>query len=243
MNMSNNWFQFKEFKIVQENSAMKVGVDSVLFGACISFNSPIRVLDIGTGTGLLAFMALQRTGAQITAVEIEEQAYQDCLRNVKLNRREDRIEVIHTSFQDFAFQTAIRFDHIICNPPWYNNTYESTELNRNTARQNKLLSCSELINGVNRILSETGYFSLIIPIVADFDYKNEAKKRDLNCFNRILIRPTMNKIHHRVILEFSRKAVETKTGEVSIRDYKTGLYSDEYRKLTKDFYLDKRNEK
>jgi tRNA1Val (adenine37-N6)-methyltransferase len=237
--MSNNWFQFKEFKILQEQSAMKVGVDSVLFGACITYRLPENILDIGSGTGLLSFMAFQRTGAKITAVEIEELSYQENLNNVKLNDKQNDIEVIQDSFQHFAEYCSSRFDHIISNPPWFNNSYESPIEKRNSARQNTILTCTELLNGVDRLLTQTGIFSVIVPFDNDTIYRNEAAKRDLFCFNRIMIRPNQNKSHHRVILEFSRRNEETKTSEVCIRDYHTGQYTEEYIGLTNDFYLDK----
>ena len=93
--MSNNWFQFKRFKIFQDKAAMKVGSDSVLLGSTASFNNPKHVLDIGTGTGLLALMAEQRTNANIIAVEIEENAFEQCAENIKYNNKQQKIKVFH----------------------------------------------------------------------------------------------------------------------------------------------------
>jgi tRNA1Val (adenine37-N6)-methyltransferase len=237
--MSNSWFQFKNFRIIQEHSAMKVGVDSVLFGSCIGFRSPGHILDIGAGTGLLSFMAHQRTGAGVTAVEIDENSYKECLQNIEMNNKQGIIRVFYGSFQDFAVQSTDTFDHIISNPPWFQSAYDSPDQIRNLARQSVHLSAVDMIKGVDRLLSENGFFSVIVPYDSDFEYKQEAANKELYCFNRIMIRPTQKKFHHRVILEFSRQNVETKTSEICIRDALTGGYTEEYKRLTKDFYLDK----
>lgn len=235
--MANQWFQFKEFKIIQEKSAMKVGVDSVLFGACISFASPESVLDIGSGTGLLSFMALQRTGAKITGVEIDRPSYEECLQNILLNKKQSEIEVIHSTFQDFAVIAGRTFDHIISNPPWFNNSYSSSDSNRNTARQNASLPIYELFEGVGRLLSEKGVFSVIIPYENEAFFIAEAEKIGLKCFRRVWVRPHLEKAFHRSILEFSFNEPEKTQMEVCIRDYQTGRYSDQYKALTKAFYL------
>ncbi|NPA44476.1 MAG: methyltransferase, partial [Chlorobi bacterium] len=116
--MGNSWFQFQQFKINQDKTAMKVGVDSVLLGASASFNNPKNILDIGAGTGLLSFMAEQRTNAKITAVEIEYNAFLQCKENILHNKKEKHIEVINISIQKFAQDYIYKFDHIICNPPY-----------------------------------------------------------------------------------------------------------------------------
>ena len=99
--MANTWFKFKNFTLNQDKTAMKVGVDSVLLGSIASFDNPQKVLDIGTGTGILAFMAEQRTGAQIYAVEINENSYSQCLENITLNSKSEIIHAFHISFQEF----------------------------------------------------------------------------------------------------------------------------------------------
>jgi tRNA1Val (adenine37-N6)-methyltransferase len=235
--MANHWFQFKQFKIIQEKSAMKVGVDSVLFGACISFASPKSVLDIGTGTGLLAFMALQRTGANITGVEIDLPSYEECLQNILLNKKKSEIEVIHSTFQDFTVTAGRTFDHIISNPPWFNNSYSSPDNNRNTARQNASLPINELCEGVGLLLSAKGVFSVIIPYENEAVFIAEAEKIGLKCFRRVWVRPHLEKAFHRSILEFSFNEKESTHLEVCIRNYQTRRYSDEYKALTKAFYL------
>lgn len=138
--MGNTWFQFQQFKINQDKTSMKVGVDSVLLGATASFGNPKNILDIGAGTGLLSFMAEQRTNAKIVAVEIEKNAFSQCKENIIFNKKEDKIEVHNVSVQDFAKQKTNKFDHIICNPPYFENSYLSEINVKNIARHTNELS-------------------------------------------------------------------------------------------------------
>ena len=235
--MSNNWFQFKEFKIFQDKAAMKVGADSVLLGSSATFNEPKYVLDIGTGTGILAFMAEQRTKANIIAVEIEENAYEQCKENIRFNNKQDKIKVYHKSFQDYYKSTDIKFDHVICNPPFFENSYKSGDDKRNIARHNNSLKPEELFKGVAEILSDKGIFSVIISADNYEKYLQFSRQYKIPCFNIIKIFPKTGKDAHRYILEFSKEKRKQLTGSIIIRDHDTNQYTDQYKKITKEFYL------
>ena len=235
--MSNNWFQFKRFKIFQDKAAMKVGVDSVLFGSMTSFDKPKQVLDIGTGTGILAFMAEQRTNANIIAVEIEENAFEQCKKNIRYNNKQDKIKVYHKSFQDYYKSVEIKFDHIICNPPFFENSYISVDNKRNIARHNNSLKPEELFIGVSDIISDKGIFSVIIPVNNLEKFMQLSDQYKIPCFNKIKIFPKNGKDAHRYILEFSKEKRKQLTGSISIRDCDTNQYTDQYKEITKEFYL------
>lgn len=237
--MSNNWFQFKQFKVFQDKSAMKVGVDSVLLACSASFNEPETVLDVGTGTGLLAFMAEQRTNANIIAVEIEENAFEQCKENITFNKKQNRIKVYHKSFQDYYESTEIKFDHIICNPPFFNNSFTSPDDKRNIARHDIRLKPEELFSGVSNIISEKGIFSIIIPVNIFEIYMQLSVHYKLLCFNVIKIFPKKGKDEHRYILEFSKEKRKHLTGNISIRDSDSNQYTEQYKEITKDFYLNR----
>ncbi len=235
--MSNTWFYFKKFKINQDKTAMKVGVDSLLLGASACFHNPNNVLDIGAGTGLLSFMAEQRTNAKITAIEIDYDAYNQCKENITMNSKESEIEVFNISFQNFVFKTDIKFDHIICNPPFFENSFLSINDIKNIARHTVLLTYSELIGYVSKLLSENGIFSVIIPFEKLEKLMQLSLENFLFCKRQILIFPKENKIANRVILEFSKIKKKIKNETIIVRDKNTNEYTTQYKELTKDFYL------
>lgn len=235
--MSNNWFQFKQFKILQDKAEMKVGIDSVLLGSIASFTQPKEVLDIGSGTGLLALMAEQRTNAKVTAIEIEKNAYEQCVENVVLNKKEESIKVIHNSFQNFANTCFRKFDHIISNPPFFNGTYLSNNQNRNMVRHTIFLSEEDLYSGIIKCISENGKFSIIIPADRIEEHMQLSAKYGIYCFKIVDVFPTIEKQANRKILEFSTLKKNIVKEKIIIRNYETNSYSDHYRRITKDFYL------
>ena len=141
---------------------MKVGTDGTLLGAWASLRSAGTILDIGTGTGLIAIMAAQRSPeARITAIDIDADCITQARENVAASPWSDRIEVVHSSLQDF--EPAIRFERIISNPPYFVDSLRSPDAARSTARHTDTLPFAELSQGVSRLLSPTGRFALILP--------------------------------------------------------------------------------
>ena len=235
--MPNTWFQFKKFRINQDITAMKVGVDSVLLGAVTSFNNPETILDIGTGTGLLSFMAEQRTDAQITAIEIDKDAYNQCKENIEFNNKSDKIKVLHTSIQNFIKENSYTFDHIICNPPYFENSSKSINSSRNIARHTDKLTYNELITIVSKLLSKEGTFSLILPYEKHENFIQHSIVNELFCIKKIIIFSNELKKANRVILEFLKLKRKSHTEKIFVRNSETNEYSEQYKKITKDFYL------
>ena len=163
-------FQFKKFNIQQDKTAMKVGTDAVLLGAWtpISHN-PESILDIGTGTGLIALMLAQRTNAlQIDAFDIDENAYEQAADNFENSPWNDRLFCFHAGLDEFMEEPEDEYDLIVCNPPFYSEDYKSGDSARDTARFSDAMPFGDLIEAANLLLSEAGIFSVIIP------YKEEA---------------------------------------------------------------------
>ena len=151
-------FRFKQFEIYQDKTAMKVGTDGVLLGAwCSLDDEPESILDVGSGTGLIALMLAQRSDAEtIDAVELDEQAYEQTVENFERSDWGDRLFCYHSSFQEFAQEMAEegeKYDLIISNPPFYTDTFETQDESRNKARFTSSLSFKELIEGANHLLS------------------------------------------------------------------------------------------
>ncbi len=165
--MSTKPFQFKQFTVHQDRCAMKVGTDGVLLGAWTSLDhSPENILDIGSGTGIIALMLAQRSEAfQIDALEIEENAYEQAVENFEASDWGDRLFCYHAGFDEFVeeMQDEEKYDLIISNPPFFSEDYKSGNDHRDQARFADALPLPELIEGASLLLSENGHFDLIIP--------------------------------------------------------------------------------
>ena len=163
-------FQFKEFTIHQDKTAMKVGTDGVLLGAWSSVNDfPDSILDIGAGTGVVSLMLAQRSDAlNIDAVELDENAYEQTVENFERSSWSDRLYCYHATFQEFASEIAAdeeTYDLIVSNPPFYTAGFETENSARNKARSTSFLSFKELVEGVVNIISKNGKFVVILPFL------------------------------------------------------------------------------
>ena len=234
--MSND-FRFKRFAVVQQLSAMKVGTDGVLLGAWTRLEPcHQRVLDIGTGTGLVALMAAQRTeqwGAEVVAVEIDSQSAAEAAYNFGASEWSSRLSVVQKAVQEF--EDDVRFDHIVTNPPYFVDSLRSPDKGRTQARHTDSLSFDELARSAERLLTEGGVVSVVLPADALGDITLAMARRGLFLARRCDVRSKPTSAPIRVLLEFGRTAA--KTDHTSLTIYDGGDYSAEYKALTKDFYL------
>ena len=239
--MSKKPFQFKEFTIHQDKTSMKVGTDAVLLGAWISLkNFPDKILDIGSGTGIISLMLAQRSDAQtIDAVEIEENAYEQTVENFEQSDWADRLYCYHCSFQEFADEMALeeeKYDLIVSNPPFYNDDYETENVSRNKARFTSALSFEELLNGVSKILELEGNFSVIIPFKEEENFIDIASKNGLYLNDVCRVQGNPTSALKRSLLSFSFHKSNLKESNLTIETDRH-KYTDEYINLTKEFYL------
>lgn len=218
---------------------MKVGTDGVLLGAWANLpEKGSSVLDVGAGTGLLSLMLTQRfPNAQICAVEIENSSCKQAKENFTNSSWGNRMVLHEISYQDFIFKSKNKFDLVISNPPYFKESLKIQNGARSLARHQDTLSLEELISGVCKLLNPGGLFSLILP----FDQKNKCLKlaEEAGLFpQRILnISPKTGYSYIRTLLEFSFNKKEYQEDELSIELNGRHEYSEEYKKLTKDFYL------
>jgi tRNA1Val (adenine37-N6)-methyltransferase len=204
--MPNSYFQFKQFKIDQDKTAMKVGTDGVLLGAWTNCNKANKVLDIGTGTGLIALMMAQRSKAMIDAVEIEINAWLQAKANFENSPWAYRLKVENVSFQSYCDNGLVKiYDLIVCNPPFFNNSYKPETPEREMARHSVLLSPEDLLSGINQLLKDDGLFSVILPFSNHKEFIEIAEKNDLFCGRITNVRPLPNLEPHRVLMEFNKK--------------------------------------
>ena len=233
---SNNYFQFKQFRVEQEQSAMKVGIDGVLLGAWANVDGCSQILDVGTGTGLIALMLAQRSEAKITAIEIEKKAALEAAENVSVSPWNERIEVVHTSFQDFAKKCHEKFDLIVSNPPYFSNSFKAANSERTLARHNDTLPFSVLIKLASEMLSEHGRLALIVPGGAIQHLKDLAELNHLFLQHITAIKPKPGKSVNRALLEWGRKQTALKEDCLIIYN-RDNSFTEEYIGLTKEFYL------
>ena len=234
-------FQFKEFSVNQDKTAMKIGTDGVLLGAWCSVDFyPDTILDIGSGTGLVALMLAQRSDAiTIDAVELDENAYEQSVENFEQSDWGDRLYCYNATFQEFADEIAEEeetYDLVISNPPFYTDDFETKDKARNKARFTSALSFDDLIVGVVKILSKNGKFTTIIPYKEEENFINLANKKGL-FLNRVCqVQGNPTSEIKRSILEFSFDDIDV-IKEHLIIEIERHQYTEDYINLTKDFYL------
>ena len=233
----NKWFQFKQFRIIQEKAAMKVGTDAVLLGAWTDLLGTHKILDIGTGTGIIALMISQRSGAKITAIEIEKNAAGEAAENVRNSPWPKKISVENISFQEFAEVNQNKYDCIVSNPPFFGNNLKSADKYLAMARHNDLLPLTDLAQGTSKLLSENGKLSLIFPVETALKFSELATKYNLHLVRLTEVSHTPLSGAHRHLLEFSKKQHPLKRDILYIKTEDGLDYSPAYKSLTRDFYL------
>lgn len=238
--MANDYFSFKQFTIHQDRCAMKVGTDGVLLGVLAPTIDSGRILDIGTGTGLVGIMLSQRCPqAMVTGVELDANAAKQAEENATSTGW--RIKIINKSIQDFSFQCEEKFDLIVSNPPYFINSLKAPEKNRNTARHTDELSFEELIESAEKLLSKEGKFSVIIPYSEEENFIGIANKRNLIAISSVRIIPKVGKDPKRSVITFckckNKINCNINVTELVIEKEERHCYSDEFKNLTADFYL------
>lgn len=234
----NNYFQFKQFRIIQERSAMKVGMDGVLLGAWTDTTGAGRILDIGTGTGLIALMMAQKNSlAQIGTIEIDPEAFHEAVQNIRNSPWSDRIYPVRCSFQEFVVQTNQKYDLILSNPPYFTNGHQSPLENRAQARHSDSLPIEVLISGAAGLLSKNGKLALILPIESLQEIEQLAVSNNL-CISRLCrVKPNPQKPDFRILIELTNSDCTIQEETLMIEFEKHHDYTPEYKEMTRDFYL------
>jgi tRNA1Val (adenine37-N6)-methyltransferase len=234
--MANNYFSFKEFTIFQDKSAFKVGTDGVLLGALAEVYGKKRILDIGAGTGLISVMLAQRSDAEIVALEPDPESYRQANENVKICAWNERISVFNTNLQSFTKDTG-KFDLIVTNPPYFTDSLKNPDTRKSAARHNDTLTTVEILEGVSRLLEDGGLFQLIMPYVEGNIFIADAQKYGLYCNSIIKIRPLPTSDIRRLVMTFSFQRIKVTERFLTIEHGRRHEFTEEYKSLTKDFYL------
>lgn len=231
-------FRFKQFSIAQDRCAMKVGTDGVLLGAWTSLDhEPESILDVGAGTGLIALQLAQRSPAEvIDALELDGDAYEQCVSNFEASPWGDRLFCYHASFGEFVDEIEDNYDLIVSNPPFYSEEVDSGIPSRDRARQNSSLPFSELIQGVAGLLSESGTFSVILPYREEDNFLTLAESHGLHPRRVCRVKGNPRLGFKRSLLELGFSKVAPIGEELVIEDGRH-RYSADYMALTREFYL------
>ena len=240
--MSHTPFQFKQFTIAHDRCAAKIGTDGVLLGAWASLDThPYSILDIGTGTGVIALMLAQRSEAEtIDALELDDDAYEQATDNFENSDWGDRLFCYHAHLYEFATEIDDQYDLIVSNPPFYEADYKSKDAARDHARFEDAMPFELLVGAVQRLLSEEGRFNVIIPYHREQEFIDIAERGDLFPTRITRVQGTPSSEIKRSLLEFSFSSseaiIEPEIARLVIEKSRHD-YTDDYIALVQDFYL------
>lgn len=236
--MSNSSFAFKQFVIQQDRCAMKVGTDAVLLGAWVQPSDSKTILDIGTGTGIISLMLAQKSKATITAIDIDKEAVEQASINFKASKFSEQLSAVNLSLQEFVRSTAEKFDLIVTNPPYFVGSLKSSDTNRSTARHTDLLPFNELIDGVKSLLNPKGKFCLILPKNEAIKFREMAEQKGFQLSKLLRVRTRLDKDEEkRQIMQFEYHPSEFSESTLVIEKDERMSYTEEYKNLTKDYYI------
>ncbi|MBO4268314.1 MAG: methyltransferase [Bacteroidaceae bacterium] len=232
--MPNGFFEFKRFRIEQDRCSMKVGTDGVLLGAWFPMEPGMSVLDIGTGTGLIALMAAQRGAESVVAVEIDPDAAGQAAENAYSSEWSGTIKVINADIA--VFTAGSGFDRIVCNPPYFRNSLRSPDTGRNTARHNDSLSYETLARSSVRLLAPDGLLCVVLPYDAVDMFTKCAVMEGFYLCRRTDVVTVTGRPPKRALLAFGKKCRTLQTDLLSICG-PAGKETPEYINLVNNFYL------
>ena len=240
MGKSNSSFYFKQFAIFQDKCAMKVGTDGILLGAWANIPDNSQILDIGTGTGLLALMLAQRSQTSkntvIDAVEIDYDAYSQAIDNVNRSPWSDRINVYHSSIQHFSVTCSKQYDLIISNPPFFENSYKPSQKMRTLARHSDSLLQIDILQITEQLLKVNGRLAIIYPTDLANSFLSKSEAFNLFCDRKVWVKPTPKNPVKRILIELTKTQFPLQETTLTIEETKH-IYTKDYIALVKEFYL------
>jgi tRNA1Val (adenine37-N6)-methyltransferase len=229
-------FNFKKFSIHQNNAAMKIGTDGILIGAWVNISKKFKALDIGSGTGIISIMLCQRNlNLDLDSIELSPSAIMDAKINIENCDWSDRIKLFHQDLKDFHPDS--NYDLIVSNPPYFKGSLQPSNSERSKARHQNDLKLEDILKFSKQNLTKDGSLNIILPFEQKKEAKEFAKKYSLNSIRECAVFPKPDKAPHRILIEFSRSENKQMIKESLVIE-KAGRhnYSEDYKKLTREFY-------
>jgi tRNA1Val (adenine37-N6)-methyltransferase len=235
----NEPFRFKQFTVEQDRCAMKIGTDGVLLGAWTSLDhNPASILDIGSGTGVIALQLAQRSSANsIDAIELDPDAFEQCTDNFEASPWKDRLFCYHASVQEFTAEMDLKYDLVVSNPPFYTDNYKSEDQARDRARFTDTLPFEHLFLCAIQLLALGGVFAVVVPKKEQENILSIASRHSLHPKRVCEVRGTPDSEVKRVLMEFSREKFRSPILERLTIENDRHDYTESYINLVKDFYL------
>lgn len=229
-------FDFKQFRIYHDRCAMKVGTDGVLLGAWAEVSTSQRILDIGTGSGLIAIMLAQRCQGSITGIDIDADAVEQAQENAQRSPFANQLEMVCSALEDF--HPDLRYDNIVSNPPYFEEATLPPDSQRAMARHTSSLSLEKLITEAQRLMVVNALFQVILPHDVAHKFISLCAVHGLSLLHRTNICTKEGKPFKRVLLRFVNHVEATcpVTDLLSLSDGKGGRSAD-YAQLTQNYYL------
>ena len=234
--MPNPYFRFKKFTVFHDRCAMKVGTDGVLLGVWANISNTQEILDIGTGTSLIALMLAQRSNAQIDAVEIDLEAYNQARENIKNSPWSNRIQLYHNSIQNYAINCSKRYNLLISNPPFFTNASKAAIKARTIARHSDYLEQIDLLQIAEKLLCEDGRLAIIYPTEQAKTFQEKAETFGFYCQRKLYVKSTLKSPIKRILLEIGKNQLDYQESTLVIETARH-IYSAEFVNLIKNFYL------
>lgn len=230
-------FRFKQFTIEDEQCAMKIGTDGCLLGAWADVENAKTILDIGTGSGIIAIMLAQRSNSIIDAVEIDNSAYKQSRENFSRSPWVKRLNVFNASIQEYVKSCNKKYDLIVSCPPYFLNSMKATDKKRNLARHTDSLTFEELLSCSLRLLKPDGKFCVMIPFDLKEIFCDKALIEGYHVSKITRVIPKAGKEPLRILLQMERKKKSCISDSITILDKEGKTHTQEYIELTKDFYI------
>jgi tRNA1Val (adenine37-N6)-methyltransferase len=230
-------FCFRQFTVDDEHSSMRVGTDSMLLGAWASPGKAKKILDIGTGCGVLALMMAQKSDAMIDAVETDQSSIFEARNNFLKSSWSARISAIHDSIQTFSGQDhSLSYDFIISNPPYYSRSLKSPSQRINQTRHVESLTLRDLVGVVNRLLTHDGCFALILPSEASLKFEDICAGSGLYPSRRLVVYSKPATRPNRTLTEYTKTETEDPDCSALTILNASGKFTSEYLDITRDFH-------